>query len=132
MSGIPTGRRTLVFINGELVDKRTAPPRIQKFDRAPVIIADLKEYRSTVTDEMISGRVAHREHLREHGMREMGDEMPEWMKTHQEVMREAKATNRTPEQINPTKKPVDEVPFSFEDISEKELDALDDAPEYDD
>ena len=117
--------KTFVYRDGKMTDKRTVPPSVRRFGRAPAVIMDVKDYRSTVTDEVISGRVQHREHLKEHGMAEVGDEMPEWMKTHNEVMREAEATGRAPEQVNPTVKPKDEVPFSFEDISEADLDALD-------
>jgi len=117
--------KTLVWQNGKLLDKHDAVPRIRRFGRAPAVIMDAADYRSTITNENISGRVAHRRHLKEHDMVEIGDNRPAWMDTHLEVMAEAKATGKTAEQVNPTVKPKDEVPFSFEELSDRDLDALD-------
>lgn len=44
------------------------------------VMGDIEPYRSIVTDELISGRAAHREHLRVHGMQEVGNEMPKWLR----------------------------------------------------
>jgi hypothetical protein len=40
---------------------------------------DIKPYQSMVTGEMINSRSRHREHLREHGLLEVGNEV-EYMK----------------------------------------------------
>ncbi len=42
--------------------------------RSAYVIGALQPYRSTVTGETIDGRTAHREHLREHDMVEVGNE----------------------------------------------------------
>ena len=41
---------------------------------APFVHEDIKPYRSQVTGEMISSRVRHRNHLKEHGCTEVGNE----------------------------------------------------------
>jgi hypothetical protein len=67
-------RRRWVMRNGELVEldlNAPLPPR-----RAPYIMSDLSEYRSVVTGEPITSRSQHREHLRQHGCIEVGNEMP--------------------------------------------------------
>ena len=43
---------------------------------APMVVADIKPYRSTITGEEISGRRQHRDHLRAHGCVELGNDMP--------------------------------------------------------
>ncbi len=43
---------------------------------APMLIGDIKPYRSTITGEEISGRRQHRDHLRAHGCVELGNDMP--------------------------------------------------------
>ena len=40
----------------------------------PFVMADIQPYRSMVTGEMIMGRRQHREHLRQHGVIEVGNE----------------------------------------------------------
>lgn len=40
------------------------------------VIRDVDPYRSMRTGEMIGGRRQHREHLRQHGLVEVGNEMP--------------------------------------------------------
>lgn len=42
----------------------------------PFVMADVKPYQSMVTGEMIGGRRQHREHLRQHGLIEMGNDAP--------------------------------------------------------
>lgn len=42
--------------------------------KGPEIVRDIEPYRSVVTGEIISGRRQHREHLREHGLVETGNE----------------------------------------------------------
>lgn len=38
------------------------------------IVADIEPYRSTVTGERIRGRSHHKQHLRQHGLVEIGNE----------------------------------------------------------
>ncbi len=67
-------RRRWVIRNGEMVEldlEAPLPPR-----RGPYVMSDLSEYRSIVTREMITSRSQHREHLRQHGCIEVGNEMP--------------------------------------------------------
>lgn len=40
----------------------------------PMIMPDIKPYQSMATGEMIGGRRQHREHLRQHGLIEIGNE----------------------------------------------------------
>ena len=41
---------------------------------APFIVGDIAPYRSMITGEVIPGRRQHREHLRQHGCIEVGNE----------------------------------------------------------
>ena len=41
----------------------------------PLIMPDIKPYKSMVTGEMITSRSRHREHLRQHGVIEVGNEL---------------------------------------------------------
>ena len=41
----------------------------------PLIMPDIAPYQSMVTGEMIGGRRQHREHLRQHGVIEVGNEL---------------------------------------------------------
>jgi hypothetical protein len=43
---------------------------------APMVIGDIKPYRSTIDGSEISGRRQHRDHLKAHGCVELGNEMP--------------------------------------------------------
>lgn len=47
---------------------------------SPGIIGDNVEYRSTIDGRMITGRRQHREHLKENGYIEMGNESPSHVK----------------------------------------------------
>jgi len=67
-------RRRWVFRNGELVELDLNAPLPAR--RGPYIMSDLREYPSIVTGEMITSRSQHREHLRQHGCIEVGNEMP--------------------------------------------------------
>jgi hypothetical protein len=67
-------RSRFVFRNGEFVEldlDAPLPPRV-----GPYIMSDIKPYRSILTREPITSRSAHREHLRQHGVIEVGNEMP--------------------------------------------------------
>jgi hypothetical protein len=60
-------------------DLKPTPARIprQIKDRTAFhVIRDIEPYASPVTGEMIGGRRQHREHLRDHGLIEMGNEKP--------------------------------------------------------
>lgn len=41
---------------------------------APMVIPDIQPYKSMATGEMITSRSRHREHLRQHGLVEVGNE----------------------------------------------------------
>lgn len=41
---------------------------------APMVMRDIKPYKSMIDGRMINSRSAHREHLREHGCIEIGNE----------------------------------------------------------
>lgn len=43
---------------------------------APYITVDIQPYKSMITGEMITSRSQHRSHLKDHGMIEMGNELP--------------------------------------------------------
>ena len=66
-------RRSWVQIDGKLIPKEeycgVVPSRM-------LIIQDIKPYRSTITGEEIGSRSTHRNHLRQHGMVELGNEYP--------------------------------------------------------
>lgn len=48
----------------------------KKPNRRLQIIKDIEPYRSAITGEVISGRVQHRAHLRDHDVIEVGNERP--------------------------------------------------------
>ncbi len=62
-------RRRFIQINGELVEVTEAVD-------LPVheVMTDIKPYKSMITGEMITSRSQHREHLRKHGFREVGND----------------------------------------------------------
>lgn len=67
-------RRRYVVRNGEVVEvplDYIAEPRTQTHQVMP----DIKPYKSMVTGEEIGSRSTHREHLRQHGMFEVGNEV---------------------------------------------------------
>jgi len=47
---------------------------------APMIMPDIQPYKSMATGEMIGGRRQHREHLKQHGLVEVGNERPKPVK----------------------------------------------------
>lgn len=66
-------KRRFVQIDGELVevvDGYLVRPRV-----SADVMPDIPPYRSMVTGEMITSRSQHREHLKAHGMREVGNEV---------------------------------------------------------
>jgi hypothetical protein len=65
-------RRDAATGEPHLVELDLAAPRPR--GRAPMIIGDLRPYRSMRTGEMITGRAQHREHLQRYGLIELGNE----------------------------------------------------------
>lgn len=59
-----------VMIDGELVE---ITPEIQVAD-APMVMPDIQPYQSMVDGSIIGSRSRHREHLRRHGLIEVGNE----------------------------------------------------------
>lgn len=59
-----------IQINGELVPAEQAynPPM------GPTVLGDIKPYRSMIDGSMIESRSRHREHLKAHGMVEVGND----------------------------------------------------------
>lgn len=49
-------------------------------ERLPLIQPDIEPYQSVITGETITSRSHHREHLKQHGAEETGDNMPKFMK----------------------------------------------------
>lgn len=66
-------RKSYVQINGKLIDKADLES-LQAEANAPYVMGDLAPYQSMVTGEMIDGRAAHRAHLKQHGIIEVGNE----------------------------------------------------------
>lgn len=64
-------RRRWVQIDGELIpaDEVTAQQ-----ERGPMVIPDIQPYKSMMTGEYITSRSRHREHLKQHGVVEVGNE----------------------------------------------------------
>ena len=63
-------RKSYVQIDGVLYEKGHEPQT-----EVPMVFGDIEPYQSMVTGEMITSRSKHREHLREHGLREIGNEV---------------------------------------------------------
>jgi len=65
-------RTRYIQINGELVEVgkvvRSTDPV------APYVMPDIKPYQSMITGEIIASRSTHRQHLRQHGCIEVGNE----------------------------------------------------------
>lgn len=57
---------------GRLIELDLEAPRPPP--KAPMVISDIAPYRSMRTGEVIKGRAQHREHLRAHGLIEIGNE----------------------------------------------------------
>ena len=66
-------RTTYVIRNGELVEKHKANDEVH----APMIMGDITPYKSMIDGSMIQSRSRHREHLRENGCIEVGNESME-------------------------------------------------------
>ncbi len=62
-------RKSYVQIDGVLYEKGTEPT-----SEAPLVMPDIKPYKSMINGEMITSRSRHREHLKAHGCQELGNE----------------------------------------------------------
>ena len=62
-------RKSYVQIDGILYEKGTEP-RAQ----GPMVMPDIAPYRSMIDGSIIKSRSRHREHLRAHGMQEVGND----------------------------------------------------------
>ena len=67
-------RKSYVQIDGVLYEKGTEPR-----PEAPMVMPDIKPYKSMKTGEMITSRSQHREHLKQHGLTELGNEPLKWL-----------------------------------------------------
>jgi len=67
-------RKTYIYVNGELVEKGSK----EHYDSlGPMVIPDIAPYKSMIDGSMITSRSVHRDHLREHGCIEVGNEKME-------------------------------------------------------
>lgn len=64
-------RKTYVQVNGVLYEKGTEP---QTEPVAPMVMPDIKPYQSMIDGSEIKSRSHHREHLRQHGCIEVGND----------------------------------------------------------
>ena len=62
-------RRRYIQIGLELYEAGTEPTVV-----GPMIVDDIKPYRSMINGEMITSRSQHREHLKQHGCMEVGND----------------------------------------------------------
>jgi len=63
-------RKRWVQVAGQLVPAGESPPD----PAAPLVMPDIQPYRSMVDGSLITSRSRHREHLRAHGVVEVGNE----------------------------------------------------------
>lgn len=67
-------RKRYVQVDGDLIEVTPDFRQERPATEAHNIIPDIAEYQSMATGEMIGGRRQHREHLRQHGLVEIGNE----------------------------------------------------------
>jgi hypothetical protein len=67
-------KKRYIQIEGQLVEITKDFRQTTHAEAAHNVIADIEPYQSMVTGEMIGGRRQHREHLRQHGLVEIGNE----------------------------------------------------------
>lgn len=71
-------RETYVFRDGKAVPKHLATPLNVNLKRSdlpcPMILSDIEPYQSMIDGSMITSRSHHRDHLRQHGCEEVGNE----------------------------------------------------------
>lgn len=63
-------RKCWVQIDGVLYEKGSEP----RVENDTMIMSDIQPYQSMITGEMITSRSKHRQHLKEHGMIEVGND----------------------------------------------------------
>lgn len=63
---------------------------------------DIEPYESIIDGSEITGRAAHREHLKETGCVELGDEKPQWMKDKEEADANGIAWKPPPKEVDDT------------------------------
>ena len=63
-------KRSFVQVNGILYERGTEPQ-----PEGPMIVPDIKPYRSMIDGHMVTSRSEHREHLKAHGYEEVGNEV---------------------------------------------------------
>lgn len=68
-------RKRYVQIGGELVEVSKDYVQVRHATDSHNIIPDIQPYQSMQTGELIGGRRQHREHLRQHGLVEIGNEV---------------------------------------------------------
>ena len=94
-------KKTYIYVNGELVEKHSK----EHYDSlGPMVMPDIAPYKSMIDGSMIMSRSVHRDHLRQHGCIEVGNEKmesrpPPPIDTRKEVMR-AQLANMTHKQAN--------------------------------
>ncbi len=64
-------RKSWVQVNGKLIPKEDYVP---EYNPQTMIMPDIKPYKSMITGEEITSRSKHRNHLRQHGCFEIGNE----------------------------------------------------------
>ena len=64
-------RKSWVQVNGELIPKESY---VQEYNPQTMIMPDIKPYKSIITGEEITSRSKHRQHLKQHGCFEIGNE----------------------------------------------------------
>ena len=84
-------KKTYVYVDGKLVEKGSD----EHYDKVygPMVIPDIQPYKSMIDGSMIMSRSVHRDHLRQHGCIEVGNEKMETKlsppkDTRREVMRQ--------------------------------------------
>ena len=73
-------KRVWVYVNGVAHEKGTEPSR-----SGPMVMPDIKPYRSMIDGSEITSRSRHREHLRAHGYQEIGNETAALLKVKQGI-----------------------------------------------
>jgi hypothetical protein len=83
-------RKTYVYVDGKLVEKGSQ----EHYESlGPMVMPDIQPYKSMIDGSMITSRSVHRDHLRQHGCIEVGNEkmetkLPPPKDTRKEVMRQ--------------------------------------------
>ena len=82
-------RRSYIQIDGVLYEKGTEPR-----PDAPMVMPDIKPYRSMIDGRMIASRSAHREHLRANGCIEVGNEVRDHLTYYDRLPKDVKPEQR--------------------------------------